>query len=56
MSSRGDTAIHQPFVAVSMDVSLSHGTDRRYCSMGSTEAEGTLQCFENCDDAFGCGS
>ena len=47
-------AIYQPFMAV--DVSLSHGTDRRYCSMGSMEAEGTLQCFENWDDAFGCSS
>ena len=35
MSSRSDTAIHQPFVAV--DVSLSHGIDWKCCPMGSTE-------------------
>ena len=40
MSSRGDSmAINQPFVPV--DVSLSHRTERRCCSMGNTEAEGT---------------
>ena len=38
MSSWGDsTAIHQLFVAV--DVSLSHGTDWRCFTMGSTEAD-----------------
>jgi len=54
MSSRGDMAVHQLFVVV--DVSLLHGTDQRYCAMGSTEAEGKLQCFKNWDDAFGCSS
>jgi len=52
MSSRSDMAIHPPLVVV--DVSLLHGTDQQCCSMGSTEAEGALQCFENCNDAFGC--
>src|SRR5277367_5136689 len=46
MSSQSDTAIHQPLVAV--DVSLSHGTDQKCCSMGSVEAEGAPQCFKNC--------
>jgi len=54
MSHRGDTAVHQPFMVV--DVSLSHGVNRRGGSVGCTEAERSSQCFEICNDAFGCGS